>query len=224
MKYFVFIFIGLFISSLIFSSTSIAILPTTTSQPYLITYFNSGSVYTITVTAINKTYYHVNATLTIIDSQTDANILSQPFVNTTTVIQPINTQVIVAVYVQNKIVAYTQITPYIPAPTQNNNVSGIAFYTATGITFTLLLITSIGLHVYDVRRLERRLIEQQTKLNDAYQEDMIPADIKKAEELASMEVDDPFKKSFVLKFLENMESKGLDLRREEENEDEDKEE
>ncbi len=46
---------------------------------------------------------------------------------------------------------------------------------------------------------------------------MIPADIKKAEELASMEVDDPFKKSFVLKFLENMENKGLDLRREEKN-------
>ena len=131
--------------------------------------------------------------------------------------RPISTQVIVAVYIQNKIVAYTQITPYIPTPTQNNNVSGIAFYTATGITFALLLITSIGLHVYDVRRLEKRLIEQQTKLNDAYQEDMIPADIKKAEELASMEVDDPFKKSFVLKFLENMENKGLDLRREEKN-------
>jgi hypothetical protein len=179
-------------------------------------------MYTITVSAVNKTYYTVNATLTIIDTKSNANILSQPFVNSTTVIQPITSQVIVAVYVQNRIVAYTQITPYIPEE-QNPNVPSIAFYTATGVTFTILLITSIGLHIYDVRRLEKKLIEQQTKLNDAYQEDMIPADIKKAEELASMEIDDPFKKSFVLKFLENMENKGLDLRREDKK-DEDKKE
>ena len=214
MKYIhLFIIFTILISLL--SSTAIASSITPT-QPYLITYFNSGTVYTITVSAINKTYYKQNATLTIIDTQTDANILSQPFVNSTTVIQPINTQVIVAVYVQNKMVAYTQITPYIPVE-QNTNVSNIAFYTATGITFALLLITSIGLHIYDVRRLEKKLIEQQSKLNDAYQEDMIPADIKKAEELASMEIDDPFKKSFVLKFLENMENRGLDLRREDKN-------
>jgi hypothetical protein len=167
---------------------------------------------------VNKTYYKLNATLTIIDAQTDANILTQPFVNATTVIQPLNTQVIVAVYIQNRMVAYTQIIPYIPQQNSNENVSGIAFITVTSITFVLFLITSIGLHVYDVRRLEKRLIEQQTKLNNAYQEDMIPADIKEAEELAGMEIDDPFKRTFVLKFLEKMESKGLDLRREEKEE------
>jgi len=196
---------------LVIALASISVIPFSHAQPYeqpySISAYSQGNVYTITVNALNPAYYNKTATLLIVDQNTGATLLSKQFVNSTTVIQTITSPAIVEVTVgsTNNILAYQQITPYVPP--QPAQVGEMDLGVAVGIIFA----GNLGIMYVLYMALKRRLIYEKSKATNTYSKDYSGADVLESITLAENIVNNPVKKEALLFWLDEFKKRGLSL-------------